>query len=218
MAKSLKDQNNWKLWLIIAANTLFFYGVLISNHIGIDGLKAVLSEVKTLVPVSIAGIVATVINSLPSSTTKARIVYLRWHDALPGHRAFSVYAPRDPRINMERLARLFKGRLPVGARDQNSEWYKLFRSVENDPKVYSVHRDSLLLRDYTTLSVLFVAIYGLGGFCFFATLGTAALYLLLLLIQFLVVRQAASNCGIRMVTNVLAIKTSTNAKLPSSPG
>jgi hypothetical protein len=211
MAKSLKDQNNWKLWLIIAANALFFYGILISNHIGIDGLKAVFSQIKSLVPVGIAGIVATVINSLPSSTTKARIVYLRWNDTLPGHRAFSIYAPRDPRINMARLEKLFKGKIPASARDQNSEWYKLYRSVENDQRVYSVHRDFLLLRDYATLSVLFMMIFGAGGFFFFSTLNTAALYLLLLLIQFLVVRQAAANCGIRMVANVLAIKTSTGA-------
>ena len=208
ISKSLKDQNNWKLWLIIAANALFFYRILISNEIGLDGLKAVFSQIRSLVPVGVAGIIATVINSLPSSMTKARIVYLRWHHALPGHRAFSVYAPRDPRIDMDRLAKLFKGKLLSGARDQNSVWYSQFRTVENDPKVHSVHRDFLLLRDYTTLSALFIIMFGIGGFLFYSTAHTSIIYFLLLLAQFGIARQAAANCGIRMVTNVLVLKVS----------
>jgi hypothetical protein len=44
MIKSLKEQNNWKLWLTVAANALFFYGVLITNEISLNGLKAVFSE------------------------------------------------------------------------------------------------------------------------------------------------------------------------------
>lgn len=108
---------------------------------------------------------------------------------------------------MQRLSELFKDGLPLNARDENSEWYKLFKSVENKPTVYSVHRDFLLLRDYTTLSLLFIMIFGASGFLLFSTTHIALIYLALLVIQFAVVRQAASNCGIRMVTNVLALKT-----------
>ena len=160
ISKSLKDQNNWKLWVTIAANALFFYGIMISHEIGLDGLKALISQIGSLIPVGIAGIITIVLNSLPSSVTKARIVYLRWLNALPGHRAFSVYAPHDPRIDMDLLSTLFKGGLPSEPRDQNSAWYSEFRTVENDAKVYSVHRDFLFLRDYTTLSALFVVMFG----------------------------------------------------------
>ena len=154
----------------------------------------------------VAGTIATVINSLPSSMTKARIVYLRWHNALPGHRAFSVYARRDPRIDMGRLSKLLKDNIPSDARDQNSVWYSQFRTVENDPQVYGVHRDFLLLRDYTTLSALFIVMFGIGGFLLFSTIHTSIIYVILLSVQFAVARHAASNCGIRMVTNVLALK------------
>jgi len=215
MVKSLKEQNNWKLWLIVAANVLFFYGVLVTNGISLNGLRAVFSEAQSLLPISFAGIVATVLNSLPHSTTKARLVYLRWDNALPAHRAFSRYATQDARINMGTLKELFKGKLPTEPRAQNEEWYKLFRTVENEVKVYEVHRDFLLLRDYTSLAVLSLVTFGSLGFVLFTTVRTAGFYLLILVVQFLVVRQAAANCGIRMVTNVLALKTSKAAK--SSP-
>lgn len=215
MVRSLKEQNNWKLWLIVAANVLFFYGVLVTNGISLNGLRAVFSEAQSLLPISFAGIVATVLNSLPHSTTKARLVYLRWDNALPAHRAFSRYATQDARINMGTLKKLFKGKLPTEPRAQNEEWYKLFRTVENEVKVYEVHRDFLLLRDYTSLAVLSLVTFGSLGFVLFTTVRTAGFYLLILVVQFLVVRQAAANCGIRMVTNVLALKTSRAAK--SSP-
>jgi hypothetical protein len=36
--KSLKDQNRWQLWIIVAANSLFLYGVVQANAIKADGL------------------------------------------------------------------------------------------------------------------------------------------------------------------------------------
>ena len=212
MVKSLKEQNNWKLWLIAAANTLFFYGVLISNQISVHGLETVFSEAPSLLPIGFAGIIATVLNALPSSTTKARLVYLRWSDALPGHRAFSHYAPRDLRIGMGDLIDLFRGNLPTEPRVQNTEWYKLFVTVQNEPRVYDVHRDFLMLRDYTSLAALCLVTFGPLGFVLFATARTAEIYLLVLVVQFVVVRQAAANCGIRMVTNVLALKATKAAR------
>jgi len=38
--KSLKDQNRWQIWIIVAANSLFFYGVTQANAIKLDGLRA----------------------------------------------------------------------------------------------------------------------------------------------------------------------------------
>src|SRR4051812_2191989 len=132
MAKSLKDQNNWKLWLIVAVNCLFYYSVIVTGSVRLEGLKTALFSASTLLPVGIAGIVATVLNALPSSTTKARLVFLRWHNPLPGHRAFSKYAPSDPRIDMARVARLLNNKLPQSEGEQNSAWYRLYRTEENE--------------------------------------------------------------------------------------
>ena len=49
--KSLKDQNRWQLWLILAANTLFLYGIFQSNAIRVDGLRALFTDARNLLPV-----------------------------------------------------------------------------------------------------------------------------------------------------------------------
>src|SRR4051812_39842432 len=49
--KSLKDQNRWQLWIIVAANTLFLYGVVQANAIKIDGLRGVFTDAQNLLPV-----------------------------------------------------------------------------------------------------------------------------------------------------------------------
>ena len=38
-----------------------------------------------------------------SAGMKARLVFLRWKNALPGHRAFSIYGLSDPRVDMDRI-------------------------------------------------------------------------------------------------------------------
>lgn len=80
----------------------------------------------------------------------------------------------------------------------------LFKKVENEPPILSVHRDFLLLRDYAALTALFMPVFGaVGGFAV-RSQSVLAAYLGLLLLQFLVVRAAAANCGKRFVATVLA--------------
>lgn len=208
MAKSLKEQNNWKLGLTVAVNSLFYYGVLQADAISVSGFSALLKDALTLVPVGIGGIIATVLNSLPSADVKAALVYWRLKHALPGHRAFSVYADRDTRINKNKLLKSFKGKLPFEPETQNAEWYKLYKSVRNDVVVSEAHRSFLFLRDYVALSAMFIVIYGLTGLYFIETKKVAYCSLGILVLQYLIVRQAAHNAGVRMVTNVLALKTS----------
>jgi hypothetical protein len=141
-----------------------------------------------------------------SADTKACLVFLRWRNALPGHRAFSEYATSDPRVDPVALRKVVGGAFPVDPVDQNRVWYRLFKAVEKEPAVEQVHRDFLLLRDYTALSVLFFIFYGAVGLYAISSLEVFGLYIVLLIVQFIVVRQAASNYGARFVTTVLAQK------------
>lgn len=206
--KSLKDQNRWQLWIVVAVNSIFLYGVVKANARKSDGLHAALTDAQNLVPVAVAIVITTVLNGLLSADTKARLVFLRWNDTLPGHRAFSVYAVRDPRIDISALEKLHGSKLPVDAVDQNRTWYRLYKSVEGDHAVRQVHRDFLLLRDYTGMSALFIAILGAAGLYAIPSMKTALIYVSVLVVQYAVVRQAAANYGIRMVTTVLARCTS----------
>lgn len=203
------------LWTIIAVNALFFYAVVRANAIELHNLSSVISEPQNLVPVGLAVLISTVLNGLLSADTKARLVFLRWHNALPGHRAFSEYANSDPRIDPVLLKRFLCSAFPIDPVDQNRAWYRLYKTVEKEPAVEQVHRDFLLLRDYTGLSVLFIVFNGVVGLFTISSLKVWGLYLLVLAVQYIVVRWVASRYGVRMVTTVLA-RQGTNLSAPAS--
>jgi hypothetical protein len=214
--KSLKEQNRWQLWVIVATNAVFLYGVIQANAIRLNGLRGAFSDAQTLIPVGIALVIATVLNGVLSADIKAQLVFLRRHDVLPGHRAFSEYAVSDPRIDPAALTKVIGSDFPVEPAQQNRTWYRLYRTVESDPAIRQVHRDFLLLRDYTGLSVLFVLFYGAVGLYSIPSLSVGLFYIGLLVLQYLVVRQAAANYGIRFVTTVLALKAAKQEMKPSS--
>ncbi|SHF54715.1 hypothetical protein SAMN02746095_03662 [Acidocella aminolytica 101 = DSM 11237] len=193
--------------MVIAFNALFFFGVLNANAIQIDGLSAIFKHLATLAPVGIAAIVVKVVNALPSADVKATLVFWRLKHAPPGHRAFSVYAQQDTRINQQRLKTIFKGTLPSDPADQNAAWYKLYRPLRDDVIISSAHKLFLLLRDYTAICALLILTFGPWALIGMASKNVAAGYVAILLGQYLIVRMAAANAGIRMVTNVLALKT-----------
>jgi hypothetical protein len=202
--KSLKEQNRWQIWLIIGVNSLFLYGVVEANAIEIDGIRSIFTDASKLVPFGLAVVVATVLNGLLPASAKARLVFLRWRNALPGHRAFSRYMTADPRIDPAAIQRAIGGPFPIDAVEQNQVWYRMYIKVQNDPAISQVHRDFLLTRDYTALAVLFLIFYGGAGYYSIPSLKIATLYAVLLVIQCIVVRQAAFHYGIRFVTSVLA--------------
>jgi hypothetical protein len=171
--KSLKDQNRWQLWIIVAANSLFLCGVIQADAIKAGGLRAAVVDAQHLVPAGVAVVVATVLNGLLSVEMKNRLVFLRWHHALPGHRAFSRYAVRDPRVDLSALKKEYGGPLPSDPATENVVWYRMYKAVESDHAVRQVHRDYLLLRDYTGLSALFLVLYGAAGLYAIPSLATA---------------------------------------------
>ena len=214
--KSLKGSNRWQLWLVVAGNALFLYGVVQANAIKLGGLRAIFSDAQKLIPLGFALVITTVLTGVLSADIKARLVFLRWRNVLPGHRAFSVYAITDPRIDPAALTKSIGSDLPVNPVDQNRTWYRLYRTIEGDPAVRQVHRDFLLLRDYAGLSALFIVFFGAGGLYAIHSVTVGLLYLVLLVLQYLVVRQAAANYGIRLVTTVLALKAAKHEIKPST--
>lgn len=207
MSKSLKDQNNWKIWTILSINCMLFYSIIISNKISLHDVNASIVAAKNLLPACVAGIVATVLNSLPSPNSKAKLVFLRWTNPLPGHRAFSKYGPQDPRVDMKKIKTILKNKIPTDSQEQNIVWYRLYKTLPNDPTVMTAHRDFLLLRDYAALSFILIFVFGFAGFLYIKNVKVSFLYLFMLFLQFFITRHAAANSGIRMVTNVLAIKS-----------
>src|SRR5215469_13702780 len=70
--------------------------------------------VLTMMPVLVL-----VLSGIFSSGLKANVVFWRLKNALPGHRAFTRLAPKDPRIDMKQLREKL-GDLPRAAKEQNT--------------------------------------------------------------------------------------------------
>jgi len=207
--KSLKEEYRWQLRLILAANALLFYLVAKENAIRFDGVRAAFTNLDSLLPVGLTAIAATVVNGLLSERTKDRLVFWRWRFPLPGHRAFSKHAPSDPRVDLAALRQLCGGDWPEGPENQNTAWYAMYKSIEDDPAIRQVQRDYLLTRDYAGMSVLFLVFFGAVGLFTIQSVEVWFCYFALLLIQYLVVRHSAANYAVNFVTAVLARKAAT---------
>jgi hypothetical protein len=200
--KSLKAKNILSIWAVLLSDAV---GVLaltfptITENVSASAGAFLRSGLAAVAPV-----VVFLLTSLLPPHVKAVLVFWRIRDALPGHRAFSLYAFRDPRIDIESLKKNV-GQFPDSPRDQNSLWYRLFKKVEGEEAVALAHRQFLLFRDLASISILLIAIapallYALG-----VPSLNIGIVIALFLIQYSATAIAARNHGERLVTNVLAV-------------
>jgi len=204
-SRPLKAQNTWKLAGFVVANAVVFYSVVTLGQWNassiVDGLLKVdpgNAALSVVLPVAVI-----ILNGLISSEGKARLVFWRMKDPLPGSRAFSVLAQRDPRIDIDALRKKY-GQLPSVPREQNVQWYKLFRKLDSKANVISAHQDYLLARDVTVLAFLFFITLGIGALVLPISGLTKLGYILATLVSYLIARQSAKNYGERLVCTVLA--------------
>ena len=205
VAKALKDQISTRLMAAVVANLAVFLMILKADAFSAADFQRLTKDINDLIPAALAIALLTVANGLIGPQTKARLVFWRWVNPLPGCRAFSEHAQRDPRVDIDALERKI-GKLPTDAREQNSVWYRLYKSVESDPSVTHNHRDFLFTRDYASLAVLFLVF--LGGLAIYQMddWHRAIPYVAFLAAQYLIVRHVATTYGHRFVTTVLAVK------------
>jgi hypothetical protein len=204
---ALKDRNRWPLLFALVGNIAIFYVVSKTNKLTLDGVPELIEGWRTWIPAGFTFLFTSVSNELLSSDVKARLVFWHWKNPLPGSRAFTRYAKCDPRVDLRRLKDRF-GPLPTNPNDQNTLWFRLYKSVEHHDAVTQAHRNYLFTRDYATAALFLWVTLGVAGLWTIASLRISLLYFGLLALQYLVVRIAAENRGIRFVTNVLAIKAS----------
>lgn len=200
----LKALNVPVLGSILFINTAFSLAIVEGGSIS-NALESIVSLEADFVAPATGVIISGLVTNQLSALSKARIVFLRWRNPLPGSRAFSEIMHRDDRINVASL----KGSLqeiPLTPEFQNAEWYKIFRSLQSDATVAQAHRSYLLYRDWC---ILCLAIW-IGAGVYIAHTATAKLaitYSVIMFVQFLFARNAAANSGNRLVSTVLAIKS-----------
>jgi hypothetical protein len=197
--KSLKAQNSAWLWSVTMLDaTLLLFATQQATH---TTDRTIWLELRAALTAA-APVIVLLLTSLLPSDLKAVLVFWRWRDVLPSHRAFTLHATRDSRIDLTAL-RKNVGKLPAAPRNQSSRWYKLYKAVETDVIVSTAHRHFLLFRDLASMSFV-LAFLGPLGLWFFAPQLTA-LAGALFTVQYAFTAIAARHHGTRMVTNVLAL-------------
>jgi hypothetical protein len=205
VARSLKVQNQLRLAAILAANLAAFFTAVHSDALVGSNWNDLVGGVNDAFPAGLGIALLGVINSQLSPEAKARIIFFRWTNPLPGSEAFSKHAKADQRIDLSSLQKQY-GPLPRSGAEQNKLWYRLYKTVESEPSVQDAHRDYLFARDYACLSLMMIPLLGVLGFSQIKSPGTAVVYLVLLIVQLVLAWRAARNNGIRFVKNVLAVK------------
>lgn len=141
--------------------------------------------------------------SLLGPDCKHRLVFWRWHHVLPGHRAFSIHAGRDPRFDVSALRKRV-GKFPIQPREQNARWYKLYKEVQDAAPVIDAHRSFLLFRDLASVSVLLAVFVGAAFMIVGLAWQRTGAAVLILGIQYLLSIVASRISAHRLVRNVLA--------------
>ncbi len=126
---ALKEKNTTLLAGGLLVNFAIFLFLLNSNQIFSGDIQNLAKNAATLIPATLAALLIGVVNGLLTPNFKARLVFWRWSNPLPGARAFSKYIWLDDRINTDALKNKI-GTFPIAPRDQNALWYSMFKSVE----------------------------------------------------------------------------------------
>jgi hypothetical protein len=201
----LKSKNAVYLWSFIGANLAIFFSLVVSKGFtgsSVDHFWGRVTAKDGIIAASMP-ILAIVLSGVLSDLGKARVVFWRWHNPLPGCRAFTRLISSDPRIDVPALRRKL-GELPRDPRAQNALWYRLYREHSTDIKISEAHRTYLLTRDMATISILFVVLFSIGLVVGSVNWRTVVPYTGALIAQYLLVASAARNYGTRFVLNVLA--------------
>ena len=156
--------------------------------------------------VTMSPLIALVLTGILSADSKARLVFLRFRNALPGHRAFSQLAPGDSRIDMDKL-RLIVSPWPSTPAAENRTWYAIYKKHANSTTVLHSHQSFLLARDLAAISFLFFLTGPWGLAIVQRGLLWPLLYAFVMLGHYIVLMIVAQNHGRRFVCNVLAEHT-----------
>jgi hypothetical protein len=148
-------------------------------------------------------IVAIVLGGTLSDTGKARLVFWRWRNPLPGCRAFTELLSTDPRIDSAVLQRKH-GEFPQEPHEQNALWYRLYKARKTVPSVWEAHKIYLLTRDLTIIAAVCTLLFSLGVIAAGVPWKVAMIYIVALLVQYVLVAVSAQNYGKRFVLNVLS--------------
>lgn len=205
MKTSLKDLNRPALTMVVVANVVTYFVILFG--LNVTSLSSILSDYEAYIPATLFALLVGILNAQLAPDLKARLVFWRWKNPLPGSYAFTKVMEQDARIDPQSL-RSFVDPLPTDPVEQNRLWFKWYREVQDEQSVRQVHREYLFTRDWSTITVLFgLVLIPLAVFQMDIT--KVLIWSLVVIAQYALVSRAARNHGNRFVASVLANKGST---------
>ncbi len=203
--ESLKEQNTWiiVLFFMWCLTVYAMFAIMPADPWG--KLQSTFKELnaKDGIIAALSPILALLLTGLISSDNKARLVFWRYNHALPGHRAFSQLIRKDPRIDINALKQKM-GSLPKGPKEQNSQWYSIYKRYSEAPTVGHAHKQFLLSRDLCSISFLFTIVGPWGLLLSWHGIYQAAFYSAVMAVHYLLFMIVARNNGNRFVCNALA--------------
>jgi hypothetical protein len=209
---NLKGRNVGYLWSFVGVNFAVFLSVFITKGFSsssIEHLWKGVGIVATCIP-----LLTIVLSGLISDAAKARLVFWRWRNPLPGCRVFTELVSSDARIDVSALNREH-GEFPREPKEQNTLWYRLYKKHTGNVMVTEAHRVYLLTRDLTALSAVFVVLFSIGIGFDSVSWKTGCLYSAILIAQYFIIATSARNYGIRFVLNVLAEESHAKQNAPA---
>ena len=205
IAKSHKEQNAIPLTFLA-----FLYGLscFIVVEGGIDTVKEQGLDHRYI----FGGLVLPIAGSLVSiflvgqinPIGKARLIFWRWNNPLPGGEAFSKWGRIDPRVDETQVC-LKHGPLPIGRAEQNHLWYRMYRTVAEETSVADANRHYLLCRDATVVSFILGFICSAIVIVASGCLILKPVYVLSCVVVFVMANWAARLGGYRLVIQVLIL-------------
>jgi hypothetical protein len=205
----LKGKNAVYSWSFIGANLAVFLSLVFSGQFASSSVDHFWTRVTTKDGIIAAciPIVAIVLGGALSDSGKARLVFWRWRNPLPGCRAFTELLSTDPRIDSAALQRKH-GEFPREPQEQNALWYRLYKARKTVPSVWEAHKMYLLTRDLTMIAAVCALLFSLGVIAASVPWKVASIYIVVLLVQYVLVAVSAQNYGKRFVLNVLSEESS----------
>ncbi len=167
-------------------------------------MKLEQSQALKVLALSALVVVVPIITDSFSHDAKARMVFWRWANPLPGSRSFSFYLIKQPHIDIGELRRNI-GDFPESESRQSSRWYALYSLVRDRANVIETHKKYLRYRDMTAMSVVLLLVATAALLLFDLPWRGSALFLGL---QSALAIWLCRIAGARFVTTVLAVHAS----------
>jgi hypothetical protein len=194
--ENIKNYNK-HLFSFVVLN-LFVLGM--NQYLELEYKSINITDIKELLPIPSIAILSTyILNGLLPSNAKYRIVFFRWNDPLPASR-FETLIKNDYRFTIDQVIEKY-GPIPSSPKQQNIYWYqKIYKPHQDAEKVKEIHRSFLMTRDLTSICLMLIVVSILDLIFFKGSW----IHLLIVILEFIFLRQVASNYGKRFVTTVIS--------------